>query len=89
MAGLGEDFAALCAAIRDLAAAGCDIVTVGQYLRPSRRHPEPARYLYPAEFERLAEHGRSLGIPHMYCGPLVRSSLHAEQFLADRTARGE
>lgn len=89
MAGLGETFEQLCATLGDLREAGCDIVTVGQYLRPSGRHPEPARYVDPEEFERLAEHGRQQGIPHMYCGPLVRSSLHAERFVRGRAAPGE
>lgn len=80
MAGLGEDPEELKAAVRDLARAGCDIVTIGQYMRPSRAHAPVSRYLDPAEFEALAEYGRSQGVRHMYCAPLVRSSYNADMF---------
>ena len=81
MAGLGESLDELEAVLGDLADLGCDMVTIGQYLRPSKAHPEVSRYLTPREFEDLAERGRKLGIKGMSCGPLVRSSYRAEQGL--------
>lgn len=77
MLGFGESLDQARAVIADLAGAGCSMITVGQYLRPSRRHPEPVRYVHPDEFEALAAYGRDLGVAGMFCGPLVRSSYHA------------
>ncbi len=81
MLGLGETRGQLAAVLADLAGAGCSMVTVGQYLRPSRRNLPVVRYVPPEEFQEIAELGRSLGIPQMYCGPLVRSSHHARELL--------
>ena len=80
MLGLGETEAGVLRVIDDLAEAGCDIVTIGQYMRPSLRHPQVARYVEPEGFEALAAYGRARGIPAMYCAPLVRSSYHAARF---------
>lgn len=80
MVGLGETDEEVHAVIRDLRASNCDIVTVGQYMRPSRKHPEVERYAHPDTFEQYAAYGRSLGVPHMFCAPLVRSSYNAELF---------
>jgi lipoic acid synthetase len=77
MLGLGESRQQLFHVLGDLARIGCDIVTVGQYLRPSRRNLSVVRYVPPFEFDEVAQYGRSLGIPVMYCGPLVRSSHNA------------
>lgn len=82
MVGLGETDDELKETIRDLADAGCAMITVGQYMRPSRQHPPVARYMPPEEFDALAEFGRSLGVARMFCAPLVRSSYHAAE-LAD------
>jgi lipoic acid synthetase len=79
MVGLGETDEELKATIRDLADAGCAMITVGQYMRPSRLHPPVVRYMPPGEFDALAEFGRSLGVPRMFCAPLVRSSYHAAE----------
>ncbi|TVM18671.1 lipoyl synthase [Oceanidesulfovibrio indonesiensis] len=79
MVGLGETDTEVNAVIRDLAEAGCSMVTVGQYLAPSRRHPEPDRYVPPAHFDEYAACGTHHGIPHMFCGPHVRSSYRAEK----------
>ncbi len=79
MAGLGETDEELRQTVRDLAEAGCAMITVGQYMRPSRQHPPVQRYLHPDEFEALAEYGRSLGVPKMFCAPLVRSSYQAAE----------
>ena len=80
MVGLGETDEEVRAVIDDLADAGCAIVTVGQYMRPSREHPAVERWVRPEVFEEYAEYGRSLGIRAMHCAPLVRSSYHAADF---------
>ena len=82
MVGLGESDEEIRQTIRDLAQAGCAMITVGQYMRPSRLHPAVVRYMPPEEFDALAEFGRSLGVRRMFCAPLVRSSYHAAE-LAD------
>ena len=81
MLGLGETREQLTRVLRDLARLGCDMVTIGQYLRPSRRNLPVARYVEPSEFEEIAALGRGIGIPVMYCGPLVRSSHDAKALL--------
>lgn len=80
MVGLGETDDEVRAVIRDLHEAGCDIVTVGQYMRPSLAHPEVERYVHPDVFTEYASFGKSLGVPHMFCAPLVRSSYNAALF---------
>lgn len=79
MLGLGEAMEDVRGVLRDLAGMGCAIVTVGQYMRPSRKHPEVARWVHPEEFAELAEYGKGLGLRHMFCAPLVRSSYHAAE----------
>ena len=76
--GMGETRAEVMGALADLRAVGVDIVTIGQYLRPSPRHRPVHRYVHPDEFEEYRSHGRQLGIPHVESGPLVRSSYHAK-----------
>jgi lipoic acid synthetase len=75
--GLGEDTAEARVAIADLRAVGVDILTLGQYLRPSPAHLPVARWVTPAEFDALGVFARSLGFAHVESGPLVRSSYHA------------
>ena len=75
--GMGEETAEVRTAIRDLRAAGVDLLTLGQYLRPSPAHLPVARWVTPAEFDELGEFARSLGFAHVESGPLVRSSYHA------------
>ena len=77
MVGLGETAAEVTEALADLAGVGCDIVTIGQYLRPSSSHLPVMRWWRPEEFETLAEIGRELGIGHVESSPLTRSSYHA------------
>lgn len=77
MLGLGEEVAEVMDVLRDLRTAGCDVVTLGQYLRPSRAHLPVERYLDPREFEELGAAARGLGFRHVESGPLVRSSYHA------------
>ncbi len=77
MLGLGETEDEALAVMRDLARSGVDILTVGQYLRPSPRHLPIARYYTPAEFDVLRRAGYEMGFAHVEAGPLVRSSYHA------------
>lgn len=79
MVGLGETRDELFAVMRDLRVHGCDIVTVGQYLRPSLQHLPVDRYYDPSEYAAFVEYGRELGFRHVEAGPLVRSSYHAEK----------
>jgi lipoic acid synthetase len=79
MVGLGEDDDEILAVMRDLRAHGCDMLTVGQYLQPTRGHLPVERFVEPAQFERYAEAARTLGFRNVASGPLVRSSYHAEQ----------
>jgi lipoic acid synthetase len=77
MVGLGESFDELCALLEDLADAGVELVTIGQYLRPSKQQLPVARFYSPEEFAALKQEGERLGIRHVESGPLVRSSYHA------------
>src|SRR3970040_1328685 len=77
--GLGEDDGGLLATVSDLRAADVNILTLGQYLRPSPQHLPIARFYRPDEFRELAEEGARLGCPHVEAGPLVRSSYHAKR----------
>jgi len=79
MVGLGETFEEMLAVLRDLSAVGVDIVTIGQYLRPSGEQLPVARFYSPQEFATLKQEGRRLGIRHVESGPLVRSSYHAHE----------
>jgi lipoic acid synthetase len=79
MVGLGEERAELEQAIRAIREAGTDILTVGQYLRPSLQHLPVARYYAPEEFIELRQFALGLGYAHVESGPLVRSSYHAEE----------
>ena len=63
--------------LTDMAETGVDIFTIGQYLRPSKKHQKLERYYRPEEFVELKDIGESLGIRHVESGPLVRSSYHA------------
>lgn len=77
MLGLGEDLDEVLAVLADLRSAGCDIITLGQYLRPTAKHLPVERYLDPAEFDDLGRKAREMGFLHVESGPLVRSSYHA------------
>jgi lipoyl synthase len=79
MLGLGEAEEEVEAVLRDLRGVGCDILTLGQYLQPTRGNAPVERFVTPEEFARLGEFGRSLGFGHVESGPLVRSSYHAER----------
>jgi lipoic acid synthetase len=79
MVGLGESRDECREVMRDLRAAGCDVLTIGQYLRPSAGHLPIARYYRPEEFRELREEALALGFRHCESGPLVRSSYHAHE----------
>ena len=82
MLGLGESAAEVLQVMRDLRAHAVDILTLGQYLRPSPRHLPIARYVPPEEFAGLRRAGLEMGFGHVEAGPLVRSSYHAAQSAA-------
>jgi lipoic acid synthetase len=79
MVGLGESTAELVEVFRDLGRRGVDILTVGQYLRPSRDHLPIARFYTPEEFRELRNEALRFGFRHVESGPLVRSSYHAHE----------
>jgi lipoic acid synthetase len=86
MCGLGEEWDELLVAMRDLRAQDVDILTLGQYLRPSESHLPIARWYTPDEFAELRRIGRAMGFRHVESGPLVRSSYHAWEQVAAVTA---
>ncbi len=92
MLGLGETRDEVEAVLRDIAQLGVDIVTLGQYLSPSKQHLAIERYVHPSEFAELEHYARAQGITHVVAGPLVRSSYHADgqaQLVRDlRAAKG-
>jgi lipoyl synthase len=77
MVGLGEERAELSQTFRDLRAVDCDVLTIGQYLRPSEKHLPLIRYYHPDEFAEMKTEALTLGFRHVESGPLVRSSYHA------------
>jgi lipoyl synthase len=79
MVGLGEEWDEIVATLHDLRVAGCQIVTIGQYLRPSLANLPMSRYYTPSEFAELKRIGLDLGFGHVESGPLVRSSYHAHE----------
>jgi len=87
MVGLGEEGDEVVETLRDLARAGCQIVTIGQYLRPSLANLPMARYYTPSEFAELKRIGLEFGIGHVESGPLVRSSYHAHEQTAAYESR--
>ena len=78
MVGLGEEKREIVELLQHAVEAGVDILTIGQYLRPSTKHAEIKKYYHPDEFAEFGELGRQLGIRWVFSGPLVRSSYHAE-----------
>jgi lipoic acid synthetase len=79
MVGLGETDAEIVEVMRDLRAHNVDMLTIGQYLQPSAHHLPVLRYVEPAVFEEFAREAGKMGFVHAACGPLVRSSYHADQ----------
>jgi len=82
MLGLGETENELVVAMEDLRAAGCDILTLGQYLQPTLKHLPVVEYVSPEHFEALGRVARMMGFVHVASGPMVRSSYHADEFSA-------
>lgn len=82
MVGLGETETQVFATIADLHAAGCSIITIGQYLQASSKKKLVKAFIPPDQFKRYEEYGLSLGVPQMVCGPFVRSSYHAHAAVA-------
>jgi lipoic acid synthetase len=85
--GMGETLPEVAGALADLHGVGCDIVTIGQYLRPTAAHLPVVRWWRPEEFDQLKELGEALGIAHVEASPLTRSSYHARQ-AADAVTAG-
>lgn len=85
MLGLGEEIAEVEQVMQDLRDHDCEMLTIGQYLQPTRHHLPVARYVEPAEFDRLADIGHAMGFTNVASGPLVRSSYHADQQAAANT----
>jgi lipoic acid synthetase len=87
MVGLGETRDELVQTFRDLRAVDCDVLTIGQYLRPSEQHLPVVRYYLPVEFEEMKQEARALGFKHVESGPLVRSSYHARDQVPEDARR--
>ena len=83
MLGVGETIAEVEQVMRDLRAHAVDMLTLGQYLQPSKHHLPVDRYVHPDEFDRLGEFGYELGFTHVASGPMVRSSYHADEQAKD------
>jgi lipoic acid synthetase len=79
MLGMGETRAEVVTVMADLLASGCCLLTLGQYLQPTRNHVPVQRYVPPEEFAAMREEGLKMGFKHVETGPLVRSSYHAEE----------
>jgi lipoic acid synthetase len=82
MLGLGETFGEVTDVLKDLKETGCDSVTIGQYLRPSRKSLPVFEYIRPEIFERLRNRALEMGFTYVASSPLVRSSLDAEEMFA-------
>ena len=87
MVGLGETMEEVVQVLKDLRSVGCDIVTIGQYIRPTARHLPVARYVAPEEFAELERIGYELGFKYVFAGPFVRSSYLADVAFEGATAR--
>ncbi len=81
MIGLGETFEDIEETLFDLKNAGCDILTIGQYIQPSKEHLEVSKYYTPDEYEKLKQLAKKIGIKHYQIGPLVRSSYRASELI--------
>ena len=79
MVGLGETMPEIIETMNDLRLVNCDLLTIGQYLRPSKNHHPLIKFYTPKEFKELEKIGLDLGFKHVASGPLVRSSYHADE----------
>ena len=89
MLGLGEQKEEVIQTLRDLQANGCDVVTIGQYLQPTKKHLPVHRFVHPDEFAEYREIGYSIGLDYVESGPLVRSSYHSEKHVFAGIGRQE
>ena len=83
MLGLGETEQELFTAMDDLREAGCDILTLGQYLQPTLKHLPVVEFVHPEKFGEYGRRARELGFVHVASGPMVRSSYHADEFKSE------
>jgi lipoic acid synthetase len=81
MVGLGETKEDIIKTLMDLSDAHVDVVTIGQYLQPTKKHHVVQKYYEPSEFDELKSIGEKMGLTHVLSGPLVRSSYHAAEIL--------
>ena len=81
MLGLGEKKEEVIQTMKDLYENGCDVITIGQYLQPTKKHLPVIRFVHPEEFEEYKEIGYALGLDYVESGPLVRSSYHSERHI--------
>jgi lipoic acid synthetase len=86
MLGLGETFDEVISVLKDLCSSGCDSVTIGQYLRPSKKNLPVVEYIPPEIFERLRNRAIYMGFKSVASSPLVRSSLDAEDIFTEVTS---
>ena len=89
MLGLGETKEEVFQTLRDLQANGCDVVTIGQYLQPTKKHLPVQRFVHPDEFAEYREMGYQIGLDYVESGPLVRSSYHSEKHVFAGIGRQE
>jgi len=89
MLGLGETKEEVTQTIKDLLANGCDVITIGQYLQPTKKHLPVHRFVHPDEFAEYREIGYNLGLDYIESGPLVRSSYHSEKHVIAGLGRKE
>ena len=89
MLGLGETKEEVIQTLRDLANSGCDVVTLGQYLQPTKKHLAVQRFVHPDEFAEYRDYGYSFGLDYVESGPLVRSSYHSERHVFPGIGRQE
>ncbi len=87
--GMGETMEEVREVMRDLRSVGCDIITIGQYLQPTKQHLPVARFYHPDEFAALKAEGLAMGFAHVESGPLVRSSYHAAEQSGDSHGPGD
>lgn len=89
MLGLGEEKEDVIQTINDLANCGVDVITIGQYLQPSKKHLQVQRFVHPDEFAEYREIGYNLGLDYVESGPLVRSSYHSEKHVIEGWGRNK
>ena len=89
MLGLGEEKEEVMQTLRDLRANGCDVVTIGQYLQPTKKHLPVHRFVHPDEFAAFRDYGYEIGLDYVESGPLVRSSYHSEKHVIPNYGRDQ